>query len=210
LLKIAITGGAGSGKTTVLRMFQDLGAPVLDADQSARDAVEVGKPAWEELRAAFGLEYFREDGSLDRAKMAHLVFADPQARARLNGIVHPRVAQEIRERVQDLASQGTDLVMVEVPLLFEAGLEKNYDAIIVVSTETAAQADRLRTRDHREAQEISGIIQAQLPLKEKLARADYVVDNGGSLKDTRRRVKNIWEKLQKIVLTEKSKKVSVP
>ena len=210
MLKIAITGGAGSGKTTVLRMFQDLGAPVLDADQSARDAVEVGKPAWEELRAAFGLEYFREDGSLDRAKMAHLVFADPQARARLNHIVHPRVAQEIRERVQDLARQGADLVMVEVPLLFEAGLEKNYDAIIVVSTETAAQADRLRARDHRGAEEITGIIEAQWPLQEKLARADYVVDNRGSLKDTRRRVKNIWEKLQKIVLTEKSKKVSVP
>jgi len=89
-------------------------------------------------------------------------------------------------------------------------LAKLYDLIIVVSTETAAQADRLRARDHREAQEITGIIEAQWPLQEKLARADYLVDNGGALEDTRRRVKNIWEKLQKIVLTEKSKKVSVP
>ncbi len=123
MLKIAITGGAGSGKSTVVRMFGELGAAVLDADAAAKEAVAIGTPAYAELRRLFGAEYFNPDGALNRAKVAQLVFTDPKARQRLNEIVHPRVARELQERLRELEQQGAELVMVEVPLLFEAGLE---------------------------------------------------------------------------------------
>jgi dephospho-CoA kinase len=209
MLKIAITGGAGSGKSTVARMFRDLGAQVLDADEAARNAVAVGTPAWQELRRAFGPEYFREDGELDRANLARRVFADPAERRRLDEIVHPQVAREIKARLTDLERQGTPLVLVEVPLLFEAGLEKAYNRIIVVYVDEADQRQRLGDRDRRAPEEIAGMLQAQLPLKDKVSRADYMVDNRGPLSNTLAQVKNIWGELQKILLTAAAKKVSV-
>ena len=197
MLKIAITGGAGSGKSVVARMFQELGAAVLDADEVAHAVVAVGAPAWVELRQAFGPEFFLEDGSLNRPAMARLVFADPEARRRLNAIVHPYVAKEIRERLESLERRGAKLVLVEVPLLFEAGLQGGYDKVIVVDVDPGEQRQRLQTRDQRSAGEIEGIIAAQMPLKEKAARADYVVDNRGPLGETRAQVEKIWRDLQK-------------
>jgi dephospho-CoA kinase len=206
MLKIAITGGAGSGKSTVARLFQELGSEVLDADQVARDVVAVGEAAWEEVRRIYGAEYFREDGALDRGKVAALVFAHPEERGRLNAIIHPRLAEELRRRLRGLEDQGAPLALVEVPLLFEAGLENSYDCTIVVYADEADQVRRLRERDERGEEEIAGILAAQWPLKYKLARADFVVDNRGPLESTRQQVMKIWEKLQKISLTARSKK----
>ena len=196
MLKIALTGGPGSGKSTVARMFRDLGAQVIDADEVAREAVSPGRLAWEELRREFGPEYFQEDGSLDRAKLSRLVFRDAEARAKLNAIVHPQVAQEITRRLKDLEAQGVKLVMVEVPLLFEAGLAKNYDLVIVVDTGEEEQIERLTTRDDRPLQEAAGIIDAQWPLSAKKARADFVVDNRDSLEKTSGQVKKLWQRLK--------------
>jgi len=199
MLKIAITGGAGSGKSVVARMFQELGAAVLDADAVAHAVVAAGAPAWQELRKAFGPEFFLESGELDRPRMSRRVFADPQARKWLNEIVHPFVAKEIRARLQDLERQGVKMVLVEVPLLFEAGLEGGYDKVIVVDADPREQMERLKARDQRAAGEILGIIDAQMPLAEKVSRADYVVDNRGPLEETRRQVQIIWENLQEII-----------
>jgi dephospho-CoA kinase len=196
MLKIALTGGPGSGKSTVARMFRELGAKVIDADEVAHGAVSPGQPAWEEVRREFGPDYFREDGSLDRAKMAELVFQDAGARQKLNAIVHPRVTGEIARRLKDLAARGAHLVMVEVPLLFEAGLKKNFDMVIVVDAGEKEQIDRIAARDGRPAREAAGIIQAQWPLDAKKARADFVVDNRGSLTDTRDQVKKLWQRLK--------------
>jgi dephospho-CoA kinase len=198
MLKIAITGGAGSGKSTVARMFQELGAPVLDADAAARDAVAVGAPAWQELRRLFGEEYFQPDGELDRAKVAKLVFADPEARQRLNDIVHPEVAKQIQTQLKELEQQGAPLALVEVPLLFEAMLTAAYDRIIVVYVDPDDQARRLKARDGRGPEEIAGILEAQWPLNDKAAQADFVVDNRGPLRNTRRRVQEIWKEFQKV------------
>lgn len=196
MLKIALTGGPGSGKSTVAQMFRDLGAVVIDADAVAKDAVAPGRPAWEELRREFGPDYFRTDDTLDRAKMAALVFQDPEARGKLNAIVHPEVAKEIARRCEDLAARGARLVMVEVPLLFEAGLEKNFDLIIVVDAGEPEQIERLSARDARSAREAAGILKAQWPLSAKAARADFVVDNRNSLEATRDQVKKLWQQLQ--------------
>jgi dephospho-CoA kinase len=196
MLKIALTGGPGSGKSTVAQMFRELGAEVIDADEVAHGAVSPGQPAWEEVRREFSPDYFREDGSLDRAKMAELVFQDAGARQKLNAIVHPRVTGEIARRLKDLAARGVALVMVEVPLLFEAGLEKNFDMVLVVDAGEKEQIDRMAARDGRPAREAAGIIQAQWPLDAKKARADFVVDNRGSLTDTRDQVKKLWQRLK--------------
>ena len=198
MLKIALTGGPGSGKSTVARMFRELGAEVIDADEVAHAVVAKGTPAWEELRREFGPEYFQEDGSLHRARMAKLVFQDAGARQKLNAIVHPRVSREIGRRLADLAARGVPLVMVEVPLLFEAGLEKNFDKIIVVDAGEPEQLERIAVRDGRSPGEAAGIIEAQWPLAAKKARADFVIDNRGSLADTREHVKKLWQRLQMV------------
>jgi dephospho-CoA kinase len=196
LLKIAITGGAGTGKSTVARIFAELGAEVLDADQAAREAVAVGAPAWEELRRIYGADYFKENGELNRSRLAQLVFADPEERRCLDRLIHPRVEAELQARVAELGRRGTALVLVEVPLLFETGREAAFDRVIVVSAPEALQIRRLRGRDRRGADEIRGILQAQWPLADKVARADYVVDNGGARRATARQVKNIWAELK--------------
>lgn len=196
MLKIAITGGAGTGKSTVARMFAELGAEVLDADQVAREAVAVGEPAWTELRRLYGPEYFHENGELNRSRLAQLVFADPEERRRLDGIIHPVVAQKLQARFADLERRGVELVMVEVPLLFETGRERGFDRVIVVAAPEAVQIRRLRGRDRRGAAEIRGMLKAQWPLADKVARADYVVNNGGRRRLTARQVKNIWADLK--------------
>jgi len=196
MLKIAITGGAGSGKSTVARMFQELGAEVLDADEFAREAVAVGAPAWQELRRLYGDDYFNPDGSLNRSKLASRVFGNPEERRRLNGLIHPRVAEGIQARLAELTRRGVTLVLVEVPLLYETGREAAFDRVIVVSAPEADRIRRLRERDRRGKAEIRGILQAQWPLPDKVARADYVVDNGGELGRTRQQVKNIWADLK--------------
>ena len=199
MLKIALTGGPGSGKSTVAQMFRDLGVEVIDADEVAHTVVAKGTPAWEELRREFSPDYFQDDGSLDRAKMAEVVFGDAGARQKLNAIVHPKVTREIARRLTELAARGVALVMVEVPLLFEAGLEKNFDAVIVVDAGEKEQINRIAARDGRPAPEAAGIIQAQWPLDAKKTRADFVVDNRGSLTDTRDQVKKLWQRLKMLI-----------
>jgi len=196
MLKIAITGGAGTGKSTVARMFAELGAEVLDADAIAREAVAVGAPAWVELRRLYGAEYFNPNGELNRSRLAQLVFADPEERRRLDGLIHPRVEAELKARVAELGRKGAALVLVEVPLLFETGREAAFERVIVVAAPEALQIRRLRGRDRRGADEIRGILKAQWPLADKVARADYVVDNGGRRRLTERQVKNIWAELK--------------
>ena len=196
MLKIAITGGAGTGKSTVARMFKELGAEVLDADQIAREAVAVGAPAWVELRRLYGEDYFNPNGELNRSRLAQRVFADPEARRVLDGLIHPRVEAELKARVAELGRRGKALVLVEVPLLFETGREGAYDRVIVVTAPQALQIRRLRGRDRRGADEIRGILEAQWPLAGKVARADYVVDNGGERRVTAGQVKNIWAELK--------------
>jgi dephospho-CoA kinase len=177
-------------------MFKELGAMVLDADELAREVVQPGRPAWRELRRTFGADYFREDGSLDREKLGRLVFQDPEARRRLNGAVHPRIIREMARRLAELERQGVPLVLVEVPLLFEAGLAEKYDKIIVVDATPEEQLKRLAARDGRSPEEAAGILGAQWPLSLKRARADYVVDNRGSLAETEGQVKKLWQELK--------------
>ncbi|WP_449243891.1 dephospho-CoA kinase [Desulfobacca acetoxidans] len=197
MIKVALTGGVASGKSTVAAMIRETGIPVIDSDQLARRVVTPGRPAWEAVRQNFGGEFFQKNGTLDRGKLAHLVFTHPTARRKLNQLLHPWIAQELQENLAQLQSQGVPLVVVEIPLLFELGLEGLYDFIIVVYANRERQKRRLARRDVRSGPEIEGILQAQIPLDQKIEKADFVVDNSFSIEETRQQVKKITLTLRK-------------
>jgi dephospho-CoA kinase len=199
MIKVALTGGVASGKSTVAGLLREAGLPVLDSDAVARQAVAPGKPAWQALRQNFGAEFFRPDGTVDRQALARHVFSRPEAREKLNRIIHPWITQELQEHLKQLESQGEPLVVVEIPLLFELGLETFYDRVIVVYADVASQKQRLRRRDDRGGDEIEGILTAQGSLSQKAARADFVVDNSGPLAVTREQVKKIMGELRKLL-----------
>ncbi len=179
-----LTGGIGSGKSTVARRIAAWGVPVLDADVLAREAVAIGSDGLAELVTAFGSDILAEDGSLDRPKMAAIVFSDPEKRRILNGITHPRVRALAVERVQQRAAEGHLLACYDVPLLFESKMADMLRPIIVVSVPPALQVERTMLRDNAARSDVEARIAAQMPLDEKVAGADYVIDNSGALAAT--------------------------
>lgn len=199
MIKVALTGGVASGKSTVAALIREAGLTVLDVDTIAREVVAPGKPAWQALRQNFGEEFFGPDGRLDRQALARHVFTRPQARQQLNQLLHPWIVRELQERLGQLQDRGEPLVVVEIPLLFELGLDTLYDRIIVVYSEADSQKERLARRDARTADEIQGILAAQGSLSHKAARADFVVDNTGLLAATGEQVKNIVAELRKLL-----------
>ncbi len=176
---VGLTGGIATGKTTFAAALRDLGAPVVDADQLARAAVAKGSPGLAAVVAEFGAGVLSPDGELDRRRMAARVFADPAARARLEAIVHPAVRALFREELARLAAAGHAVAVYDVPLLFEAGLDREVDLAVVVWAPREAQIARLAERDGLGRVEAEARLAAQLPIDDKAARADAVVVNDG-------------------------------
>lgn len=193
---VGLTGGIGSGKSVVSRMFRELGATVIDADQLAREVVEPGQPAFAAIRERFGEQILLPDGGLDRKKLGAVVFEDEAARRDLNAIVHPEVAALAARRMQEAAEAGAELVLYDVPLLYENGLDRMLPTVIVVRVSPQVQRARIRARDGLSDVEIEQRIAAQMPLTEKVARADHVIDNDGTLEATRRQVEALYPKLK--------------
>ncbi len=190
---LGLTGGIGSGKSMVARMFAQLGAGVIDADQLARDVVEPGQPALEEIATAFGRDTLLPDGRLNRGKLAGIIFADPAARARLNAITHPRIRQRMDAEIAARRS-GSGVLVVDIPLLYENDRTGTVETVVVVWVSQKTQLRRLRERDGLTVEEARQRIAAQMPLDEKRARADLVVDNSGSRENTRRQVEAIYRR----------------
>jgi dephospho-CoA kinase len=178
---LGLTGGIASGKSTFAAEVRAREVPVVDADALAREAVAPGAPALAEIALAFGPGMLRPDGALDRPRLGALVFRDPEARRRLEAITHPAVRAATALEIGRLAAAGQPLALYDVPLLYEVGLEATLDAVIVVWIPRAAQLDRLHRRDGLGLAEAEARLAAQLPLDEKAARADLVVDNSGPL-----------------------------
>ncbi|HWO09368.1 MAG TPA: dephospho-CoA kinase [Polyangiaceae bacterium] len=178
-----LTGGLGSGKSTVAAQLRRRGVPVIDADALAREVVAPGSPGLAEVVAAFGPELLR-DGELDRARLAQVVFGDPLARQRLEAITHPRIQASRDARLAELEAAGEPLACYEVPLLFEKGLDASLRPVVVVSVPEAVQLERARRRDQASEAMVRARLDAQLPLADKVARADYVIDNTGALAAT--------------------------
>lgn len=194
MLKVGLTGGIGSGKSEVTRRLAALGAYVVDADVLAREVVEPGTPGLAAVAAEFGAEVLRPDGSLDRDRLGAIVFADPAARARLNAIVHPLVGAATAERFA--AAPADAIVVHDVPLLVEVGLAAAYDVVLVVAATPETQGSRLVRARGMSADEARSRIAAQAPLADKLAVADFVITNDGSLDDLDRQVQAVWLALQ--------------
>ncbi|MDF5755956.1 dephospho-CoA kinase [Spongiactinospora sp. TRM90649] len=195
MLKVGLTGGIGSGKTEVARRLAERGAMVIDADQIAREVVEPGTEGLARVVAAFGEEMLTESGTLNRERLGSVVFADPERLATLNGIVHPLVG----ERVAALQAAAPDdaIVVYDVPLLAENGLSRMYDAVIVVDASDEVRLERLvRVRGMSEA-DAKARMAAQATREARLALADHVVPNEGSLADLEARVGEIWAALRR-------------
>jgi dephospho-CoA kinase len=176
---VGLTGGIASGKSTFAAALRRRGVPVVDADALARAAVAPGAPALAEIARAFGREVLAPDGGLDRKRMAAIVFADPEARRRLEAITHPAVRRAMADETARLAGQAHDLAFYDTPLLFEVGLEGSLDSVVVVWAPAAVQRDRLRARDGLSPADAEARLAAQLPIDDKAARADFVIENVG-------------------------------
>jgi dephospho-CoA kinase len=193
---IGLTGGIASGKSTVAAMLRELGAPIVDADLLARQVVEPGSPALAEIAQRFGADMLAADGTLDRKKMGERIFADPGARATLNAITHPRIAQASAAALADFAAAGHKVAIYEAALLVENRIHERLGGLIVVSVPDDVQIARLRARDGLDEEGARARVSAQLPLASKVAVADWVVDNGGSVEHTRAEVERIWRAIQ--------------
>lgn len=174
MLRIALTGGVASGKSTVARLFEALGAKLIDTDQVARDIVAPGTPALAQIAGQFGPEVLRADGALDRARLREIVFSDPAARARLEAITHPA----IRERVAGISARaGGPYQIIAVPLLVETGTQRQYDRVLLVDCDPQAQLGRLMLRDGLTAEQARSMLAAQASRAARLAVADDVIAN---------------------------------
>lgn len=191
---LGVTGGIATGKSTVTRALAELGAAVVSADEVARDVVRPG-PVLEQLVKRFGTRILLPDGTLDRRTLGDIVFADAAARADLNGIMHPAIIAEVERRLAELTRRQVPLIVYEAPLLFEAGGEKRVDAVLVVLADPPGQLARLVARDGRGEADARARIAAQLPLADKVARADYLIDNSGSPEETSAQVNALYRHL---------------
>jgi dephospho-CoA kinase len=190
-----LTGGISSGKSSIAEMFRSLGAPVVDADKLARAVVMPGSEALAEIVDRFGAELLQADGSLDRQKLGAIVFADSEARQALNRITHPRIAAAGADAIAALAKAGETIAIYEAALIVENNLHKGMQGLIVVSLPEEMQVERLMRRDGLPRDQAEARIQSQLPLVDKVRVADYVIDNSGTLAETREQVVSLWETL---------------
>lgn len=198
---LGITGNIACGKSTIARAFAERGAALVDADQLAREVVAPGSPVLQQLVERFGAGILLADGRLNRDRLGEIIFADPRARQDLNRITHPAIGRLAVERLQSLKQQPkVPLVVYEAPLLFEAGAEGRVDKVLVVSIDPLVQLERLMARDGLDETAARQRIKAQMPQQEKLARADYILDNSGSLSEALQRVDSLWE-----LITENSR-----
>ena len=191
--RIALTGGIATGKSRCLDRFAALGAAVIDADRLAHDALDRGTPGLAAVVARFGAEMLRSDGSLDRGRLARVVFADDEARRALEAIVHPVVYARIAGWLAGLPA-GT-ISVADIPLLYETGRQGEFDCVIVAACPRDAQLERLRARG-MSPEDAERRLQAQLPIDQKARLADEVIDTSGTLEETDRQVAAIWDKLR--------------
>jgi dephospho-CoA kinase len=190
-----LTGGIASGKSTVAAILRRLGAAVINADELSREVVQPRQAAWKEIIETFGSDILQEDRSLDRKKLRKLVFHDPQARKKLEAIIHPRVRALAEQRIRELAAAGTSIIVYEVPLLFEGQIHLWLRPVVLVACDLATQKQRLRQRDHLTDIEAQQHLDAQMALEDKRKLADYVIENTGSLEDLERQVLAVLQKI---------------
>ena len=193
--RIALTGGMGTGKSHVRAVFAALGVPTIDADTLARDVVAHGTAGFDAVVAAFGRGILNADGDLDRRALAALVFADTARRRDLEAILHPAIRGAIDQWFTTLDKTAFPFAIADIPLLYETGLDKEYDAVIVTSCAPQTQVKRIMARDNLDATQVQHRLDAQMPLEDKVKRATYVIDTNGSLVQTNAQVHKLYRDL---------------
>jgi dephospho-CoA kinase len=196
---IGLTGGIGSGKSTVAGFLRELGATVIDADEATRAVQAPGSEGLRRIVEAFGREILTPDGPLDRSRLAAIVFSDPEARHRLNEIVHPLVRQWMVDRQQEAARRGDALVVLDVPLLFETRGLQGLDAVVLVYAPEKLQLKRLMEERGMDEEAARARLAAQMPIEEKRRLASHVIINTGTLEDLRTETERIWTDVQAAV-----------
>lgn len=191
---IGLTGGIASGKSSVARLIEERGVPVIDADQLAREAVLPGSRALEQIVASFGAEVLAADGTLDRKRLGTLVFADPDKRCQLEKILHPEIRLLGEEKISRAVIEGHKLLVYMAPLLIEAGAVDRVDEVWVVTVRPEIQLERLMARDSVSREAAHRIIESQMPLAEKAGYGRVLIDNSGTPQETRQLLTDIWKK----------------
>lgn len=189
---IGLTGGIASGKSTASAYLRELGAVIVDADAISRASTRRGGAAFEAVCAAFG-DILGADGEIDRRKLGGIVFADEDARRKLNSIVHPAVMAESRAQIENARASGVKVCILDVPLLFETGMEKLCDETWLIYVPREEQIRRMAERDGLDAAAAAARIDSQMPLEEKLKRADVAIDSSGTIEQTREKLHRLWE-----------------
>jgi dephospho-CoA kinase len=198
-LLLGVTGSIATGKSTVAAMLEELGARTIDFDVLSRVVVEPGKPAWKDIVAFFGKQVLREDQTLDREKLREIVFKDMQKKKKLESFQHPRIGEEFMEMVKQYAGQDPDaIIQAVVPLLIEVNMHPLFHNILMVYASEEEQKKRLMNRDGCSEEMAVNMIRSQLSVEEKKGFCDLIIDNSGSLGQTRRQVEKLWQKLKKI------------
>ena len=199
MILVGLTGGVATGKSTVANMFKHRGALVIDADLLARQAVESGKPAWRAIVKLFGTTVLKSDRSLDRQVLGSIVFRDPRKRRQLERIIHPRVAREQQRLVRRIATRKPHAVVIyEVPLLFEAGVDKRVDKIIVVTADRETQIARLKKRSGLSRAEALRRINSQMPMVKKINQADHLLNGTVPRPSLRKQVGQLLKNLRRL------------
>ena len=204
MLLVGLTGGLGSGKTTVAGMFKQLGAQIIEADVLAREAVGTGKPALTKIVKVFGKSVLNDQRTLNREALAKIVFHNPTKLKRLTNILFPHIAQAQARRTREIRLKNPDAVIIyDAPMLIEAQAHKRMDKVMVIRTDRATQIARASIRDGLTKAEIVRRLRNQMPLREKLRYADIVIDGTLSLKELRTIVRNLYEDFRKLARAPK-------
>jgi len=192
MLVIGLTGSIGTGKSEASRELEALGASLISADQVGHEAYTPNTDAWEQVVAAFGEEILQEDGEIDRRKLGAIVFSDAGQLAKLNQIMHPRMARMVADKIEVLRSQGTGVVVVEAALLFEAGWDSLVEEVWVTDSPEQAVIERLRKRNGLSEEEARKRISSQMDRAERLGKSDFIIDNSGDIAGLGSAIKELW------------------
>ena len=194
-VKIAVTGGIGSGKSVVCRMLTEKGLPVVSADELSRRAVEPGTPAYGQIVEYFGESILLPDGNIDRPALRNLIRSDPEAKKALESFIHPEVFRQMEKRAEKAAQKEAVAVVMEVPLLFESGMEKWFDCVVLVYTSVEGRIGRIIARDGVSREEAISMIKIQMPEEMKRKQAHRVIDNDGPMEETRWSVDRLYDRI---------------
>lgn len=193
---IGVTGGIGSGKSTVVRILAELGASVVDADKVGHELYQPGAPVWHEVVAAFGQDILKPNGEIDRAKLGAIVFNDPEALRRLNAIMHPKIFERCRQIFSDWLKDGVQVAVLEAAVLLEAGWTPLVDEIWVTVASEAVVIERLKQAKGFSPEASRARLRSQLPVEQKIKAAQVVIHNNGDLSELRQQVIELWQRLQ--------------